>query len=331
MKKKIGIRRVNSPHTKYLLLKFNNAIESIETSRDSHGNLIYMILFCNVQAANQFKDYFKQDEATVIDYQPRLHEPNKKDDYFESYNLTFIHKVMLGDENRNKAYYKAVLHNPKFFKDKIIMDIGAGSGILSLFAARAGAKRVYAIEAVSGMAEVCRQIVHVNGFEDVIKVVESRVEQIEGIGKSVDVIMSEWMGYCMFYEGMLHSVLYARDRFLKERGLLFPNKACLKLFGYSDPSILQKRMCRLSCPNQLYDYSCLKENTLSMALVQTCNNKATKTCTLLSIDLETWNIPKNGLLLDSNWKLLHKNNTESARIDGFVIYFNVSFTHGLNL
>ena len=54
------------------------------------------------------------------------------------------------------------------FKDKIVVDVGCGSGILSLFAAKAGAKRVYAIEA-SGVAEAARKIIEKNGMQGVVR------------------------------------------------------------------------------------------------------------------------------------------------------------------
>ena len=42
---------------------------------------------------------------------------------------------------------------------------------------------------------------------------------------SIDIIISEWMGYMLLYEGMFDSVIFARDKFLKKNGKLFPNIA----------------------------------------------------------------------------------------------------------
>lgn len=50
----------------------------------------------------------------------------------------------------------------------------------------------------------------------------------------VDVIISEWMGYCLFYESMLNTVIYARDKWLKSDGALFPDKAKLFLCAIED-------------------------------------------------------------------------------------------------
>ena len=55
----------------------------------------------------------------------------------------------------------------------------------------------------------------------------------EGI-KQVDIIVSEWMGYCLLYETMLPSVLYARDKYLVEGGLLFPDKCSMYMTAIED-------------------------------------------------------------------------------------------------
>lgn len=72
---------------------------------------------------------------------------------------------------RTSTYQRAILANSKVdFLDKIVLDVGAGSGILSFFAIQAGAKRVYAVEA-SNIAEHCRVLVQANNLSDRIIVV----------------------------------------------------------------------------------------------------------------------------------------------------------------
>src|ERR1700730_11756266 len=120
---------------------------------------------------------------------------------------------MIQDKVRTSSYAAFTLSNPTLFQDAVVMDVGCGTGILSLFAARAGAKRVIAVEA-SGVAENARQIVKANELDSIItsvhiqillqhnqltsyRVVSGKVEDIALPDDlpHVDIIVSEWMGY----------------------------------------------------------------------------------------------------------------------------------------
>lgn len=72
-------------------------------------------------------------------------EMTSKDYYFDSYAHFGIHEEMLKDEVRTKTYRDSMLHNPHLFKGKVVLDVGCGTGILSMFAAKAGAKRVIGV------------------------------------------------------------------------------------------------------------------------------------------------------------------------------------------
>ena len=69
---------------------------------------------------------------------------------------------MLEDHKRTGAYYAAVMQNRAQFVGKTVLDVGTGSGILALFAAKAGARKVYAVEATD-MAKHARRLVEANG------------------------------------------------------------------------------------------------------------------------------------------------------------------------
>ena len=87
-------------------------------------------------------------------------------------------KDMLQDRGRMDGYRNAILQNPGCFKDKVVLDVGTGSGVLAIWAAMAGAKRVYAVEATS-MAQQARKLVAQNGFQEVVVVLEGYMEQVE--------------------------------------------------------------------------------------------------------------------------------------------------------
>lgn len=58
---------------------------------------------------------------------------------------------MLKDEVRTLTYRNSMYHNKHAFKDKIVLDVGSGTGILSMFAAKAGAKHVYGVRCVKNV------------------------------------------------------------------------------------------------------------------------------------------------------------------------------------
>ena len=67
------------------------------------------------------------------------------DHYFKYYSSLATQQNMLMDMTRTGAYHQAIMNNALDFTGKVVMDVGAGSGVLSLFAAKAGARRVFAI------------------------------------------------------------------------------------------------------------------------------------------------------------------------------------------
>merc|ERR1711887_26606 len=101
-----------------------------------------------------------------------------KDYYFDSYAHFAIHEEMLKDEVRTLTYRDSMIKNKHLFKDKIVLDVGCGTGILSMFAAQAGAKHVIGVD-MSSIIESAREIVKANGFADKVTLVRGKMEEIE--------------------------------------------------------------------------------------------------------------------------------------------------------
>ena len=143
--------------------------------------------------------------------------------YFYTYSFLYHQKDMLEDHKRTSAYFNACLKNQAVFEGKVVLDVGTGSGILAIFAAKAGARKVYAVEATD-MAKFAKRLIASQGYSDRIEVIQGVIESVE-IPEKVDIIISEWMGYFLLRESMLDSVIVARDRFLKPGGALYPSHA----------------------------------------------------------------------------------------------------------
>ena len=130
-----------------------------------------------------------------------------------------VHRSMIRDRVRTEAFRRAIESVVR--PGNVVLDVGAGSGILSLFAARAGAARVYAVEQTS-IAVLAQELAAANGAADIVSVIQGDVMDIEPLER-VDVIVSEWLGGFGIDEGMLVPVIAARDRWLKPGGNMIPS------------------------------------------------------------------------------------------------------------
>lgn len=113
--------------------------------------------------------------------------------------------------------------------------MGCGSGILSLFSSEAGANKIFAVDQ-SEIIYYAIEIALRNNIKNV-EFLKGRLENMSiplAAGQSIDIIVSEWMGYFLLFEGMLDSVIHARDKYLKPGGLLLPNRCTMQLVGYAD-------------------------------------------------------------------------------------------------
>nr|AFK35108.1 unknown [Medicago truncatula] len=280
-------------------LRFEDADEVIEDVAET-SNLDQSMGGCDLDDSN---------DKTSADY------------YFDSYSHFGIHEEMLKDTVRTKTYQNVIYQNRFLFKNKVVLDVGAGTGILSLFCAKAGAAHVYAVEC-SHMADRAKEIVETNGYSKVITVLKGKIEELELPVPKVDIIISEWMGYFLLFENMLNSVLFARDKWLVDDGVILPDIASLYLTAIEDKDYKEDK---IEFWNNVYgfDMSCIKKQALMEPLVDTVDqNQIATNCQLLkSMDISK--MSSGDCSFTAPFKLV------AARDDfihAFVAYFDVSFT-----
>eukprot|EP00095_Tigriopus_kingsejongensis_P006342 maker-scaffold804_size94796-snap-gene-0.21 protein:Tk06342 transcript:maker-scaffold804_size94796-snap-gene-0.21-mRNA-1 annotation:"protein arginine n-methyltransferase 3" len=172
------------------------------------------------------------------DLPPTTLEPSSDQDsiYAGSYSHFGIHHEMLSDRVRTEGYRDAIYKNGKSnIQDREVLDLGCGTGILSLFCAKAGARRVTGVD-MSDIIHNAMDIVLENGMDSCITLIKGKLETCDLKTDQFDVIVSEWMGYFLLFEGMLDSVILARNKYLKKGGKVLPNRCTMHLVGVSDPN-----------------------------------------------------------------------------------------------
>lgn len=242
------------------------------------------------------------------------------DYYFDSYSHFGIHEEMLKDSVRTIAYRRAILENKHLFKDKVVLDVGCGTGILSMFAVQAGARLVIGVD-MSGMIHRAKEIVDANGFVDKIVLLHGKMEEVQLPVDKVDVIISEWMGYCLLYESMFDTVMYARDRYLAEGGVMMPDRATMYLSGIEDE---EYRSQKIDFWENVYgfDMRAIQPYVMREPLVDVVDSKlvVTDTCSLKTFDL--LKVTKDELAFRVPFELVAQ---RQDFVHAFVAWFDVEF------
>lgn len=190
-----------------------------------------------------------------------------------------------------------------------------------MFAAKAGAARVFAIEC-SSIVDYARQIVEANNFGNIITVVKGKVEEVDLPVEKVDIIISEWMGYCLFYESMLDTVLFARDKWLRDDGIMFPDRCTLFITAIEDRQYKDEK---INWWDDVYGFNMasIRKVAITEPLVDIVDPKqvVSDNCMVKEVDLYTVN--KADLDFSAAFTLNMKRNDF---VQALVTYFNVEFT-----
>ncbi|KAK7598143.1 hypothetical protein V9T40_006378 [Parthenolecanium corni] len=293
-------------------------------------NSCYLISFQVFKETQSFSSIIQKAKDNAPKFRSKFcnrTEESSAAQYFQFYGYLSQQQNMLQDYIRTSTYEKAVLANTKDFQDKVVLDVGAGSGILSFFSAQAGASRVYAVEA-SSMAEHAEKLVGFNYMSDKIIVVGGKVEEIE-LPEQVDIIISEPMGYMLYNERMLETYLHAK-KWLKKDGKMFPTTGDLHVAPFTDEALFMEQTTKASFWLQTHfhniDLTPLHDAAISeyfrQPIVDTfdirmCTAKSVRhTVNFLEVDetdLHRIEIPLDFTIL------------QSATIHGLAFWFDVAF------
>ena len=180
------------------------------------------------------------------------------------------HHNMLRDTVRTMTYREAIRRNVN--SESVVMDLGAGSGVLSFFAAQSGAKKVYAIEKRADIVYMANALSQVNGFDKQVEFIEGMSSMIKEtrIDPKPDILVAEILGNGILEENVLEFTIDARNRFLKPGGRLIPMGLDIHVFAF-DSGVYPNKEQEIKEVSDLYniDFSLLGKVMLSKTTVAT--------------------------------------------------------------
>ena len=266
-------------------------------------------------------------------------QPPSTDPYFDSYTQPTVHETMLKDRTRTNAYHHFIHGHKSLFTNATVLDVGCGTGILSFFCARAGAKQVHAVDN-SAIIVRAREIAATNNLGDVVRFHRGKVEDLHAtapevnvLAGKVDVLVSEWMGYALLYEAMLDSVIAARDLYLRPpvslqqpetAGLMVPSHCTLHLAPACDPDYIDDTV---TFWKDVYgfDYSPMLSTPdfHSDAVVRDIPSRTlcAKTYLLKTFALQSVNISDLDFSVPFNFSV----DRDIKSLDGFALWFDAFF------
>lgn len=212
------------------------------------------------------------------------------------------HLALLRDRARNQSFYRAL--EEIINKNSTVLDIGSGTGIWAVAAARLGAKRVVAVEYEPLLIGMIQTLAAENGVAEKVEVLLGDSRNIL-LDREFDVVISETIGHMVFDESIVSIMIDARERFLKPGGVMIPRSielvaAAAHLESCSDDlpfgiplSFPAFESLGINIPVGLRDISSLKILTAARTLIG-ADLMAIKVPPALNNLTASWEIPDAG-------------------------------------
>lgn len=241
--------------------------------------------------------------------------------YLHFQNTLHYHEGMLADHVRNKAFHRAL--KKRVTEGATVLDIGSGTGVWAIMAAKLGAARVVAVEKEPMLIPVINSLAQENRVSDRIEVVQGDSREIKLKGK-FDLIISETIGNQAFDEEIVPIMMDAKKRFLKPGGSLIPSSVSL----FAAPFHLDKNYRRLpeGVPVQGNYMEFVCQNLPILGAEIGSRKPLSQPCKIMEVDLTTIESAPSFEGMTATWKLNHP-----AMLNCFVVWADSLLTKGVRL
>lgn len=232
-----------------------------------------------------------------------------------------IHESLLRDGDRNRAFYQALQESIR--KESTVLDIGSGTGIWAIAAARLGAKRVVAVEQEELLIGLIRALARDNGVADRLEVIHGNAGQV-ALNREFDVVISETIGHLIFDEQIVQIMIDARRRFLKPEGVLIPGSLALVVA----PARLKKEPEKLPVAIEA-DYNYFESLLRNVPVGLTGKTEIEilgEARDLTRLDLNTVESPPDLSSLKAVWSTL-----DMKRVNGFAVWAEMNLSRNVEV
>ena len=238
-----------------------------------------------------------------------------------THHIFRAHQPLLDDAVRNRAFYEAL--RKRVNKDSALLDLGSGTGVWAIAAAKIGAKRVVAIEKDELLAAMIRALARENKVQDRVEVVVGDSREISLPGR-FDVIVSETIGNLGFDEQIVPILIDARKRFLKRDGVLIPGSVALMVAAAHLRG--RSNQAPAGIPITCSYFDSLNRNISVMLEDKSRLRIISDRIELIRVDLATIKKPPKPGNLTASWKI-----SDTNGVDCFAVWAEATLTDGVAL